>query len=84
MEEKGWKLNNLQKPNSIHLCLTHIHCDQIILDEFINNLIDVINNIKDLPIEKNTSSGIYGSSQKINNRALISLISKEYLDCLYK
>jgi sphinganine-1-phosphate aldolase len=84
MEEKGWKLNNLQNPNSIHLCLTQIHCDKSVLDEFINNLIDVITQIKDLPIGENISSGIYGSSQKINNRSLISLISKEYLDCLYK
>lgn len=84
MEDKGWKLNNLQNPNSIHLCLTQIHCDKDILDSFINDLKDIVKELKDIPFTGIMSSGIYGSSQKINNRSLISLISKEYLDCLYK
>ena len=84
MKEKGWCLNALQFPSSVHICVTAMH-NETIAKEFITNLSESINDVLKNSKGK-VSSGdatIYGSSQKVSDRNIIKLISKEYLDCYY-
>ena len=84
MTEKGWNLNVMQFPTSLHLCLTHYHTQDEVKKLFINDISDCINNIITSNREYETSSSIYGTSQKIRNRDLVYQVSQRYLDGIYK
>ena len=90
MKEKGWFLNELQYPSSIHLCVTQNHIPYI--DKFIS---DLSNSVKKERLEQNkdldglegdTSEGasIYGTAQRVSDRRIIKQIARNYLDILYK
>ena len=82
MEKLGWKLNALQFPPSIHLCVTLVHTKEEIRKKFIIDIKKCIQEIDGLPNTQKSSS-IYGTSQKISNRDIVIEVSKRYLDCLY-
>ena len=84
MKDKGWCLNALQFPSSVHICVTNMHNNNI-SEQFIKDLTESVNTVFKNSKGK-VSSGdatIYGSSQKVSDRNIIKLISKEYLDCYY-
>ena len=84
MKERGWNLNALQFPPSIHICVTKMHNNKI-AKQFIQDLTASVKKILENG-EGNNSEGkatIYGSSQKVSDRNIIKLIAKEYLDCYY-
>ena len=84
MTEKGWHLNVMQFPTSIHLCITHYHTSLEIKNLFIKDIKDSIQTIMSSNKQYESSASIYGTSQKIRNRNLVYQISERYLDCLYK
>lgn len=58
MKEKGWHLNNIQKPAGTHLCLTAKHLeDPKFADRFINDLTECVKSVKANPQEKLEGDG---------------------------
>mgnify|MGYP006231600365 CR=1 FL=1 len=90
MKAKGWFLNELQYPSSIHICVTQNHIPYI--DKFIRDLSDSVKKErleqnKDLDgLEGDTSEGasIYGTAQRVSDRRIVKQIARNYLDILYK
>lgn len=90
MKNKGWFLNELQYPASIHICVTQNHIPNI--DKFIMDLTESVKLVraeqnKDLNgLEGNTSEGasIYGTAQRVSDRRIVKQIARNYLDILYK
>lgn len=88
----GWHLNCLQNPAAVHLAITSLTNSQ----QFINDLRSSLRTIIDSPSfssQYNTttikttgssSARIYGTMQKLPDHSLISEITKEYLDLVYK
>ncbi|XP_048126528.1 sphingosine-1-phosphate lyase 1 isoform X1 [Alosa alosa] len=81
---KGWNLNTLQFPSSIHICVTVLHTQPGVADQFISDVRELVGNIMKNPKEKTTGMGaIYGMAQSIPDRSLVTEISHGFLDCLF-
>ncbi|XP_032409401.1 sphingosine-1-phosphate lyase 1 isoform X2 [Xiphophorus hellerii] len=84
LTSKGWNLNTLQFPSSIHLCCTVLHTQPGVADRFIQEVKEEVAIIMKNPREKTTGMGaIYGMAQSIPDRSLVTEISRGFLDCLY-
>ncbi|XP_060710241.1 sphingosine-1-phosphate lyase 1 isoform X1 [Hemiscyllium ocellatum] len=84
MTSKGWNLNTLQFPSSIHICVTLLHTKNGVADQFVEDLRESVAEIMKNPDEKTTGRGaIYGMAQSIPDRTLVTEISHGFLDCLY-
>ncbi|XP_073430995.1 sphingosine-1-phosphate lyase 1 [Dendrobates tinctorius] len=81
---KGWNLNTLQFPPSIHICLTLRHTQPGVAQLFVKDVQESLSVIMEDPGAKTTGVGaVYGMAQTIPDRSLVAEISKGYLDCLY-
>lgn len=84
LAELGWSLNPLQFPSSIHFCCTLLHTKPGVADKFIH---DVKAIVKELVSDPNAHTGgmgaIYGMSQSIPDRSLVSEICGLFLDACY-
>ncbi|XP_040292089.1 sphingosine-1-phosphate lyase 1-like isoform X1 [Bufo bufo] len=81
---KGWNLNTLQFPSGIHICLTLLHTKPGVAQLFVKDVRDSLSVIMEDPGAKATGVGaIYGMTQMIPDRSMVSEILKAYLDCLY-
>ncbi|XP_004077561.1 sphingosine-1-phosphate lyase 1 isoform X2 [Oryzias latipes] len=81
---KGWNLNTLQFPSSIHICCTLLHTQPGVAERFVQDVRDQVAVIMKNPKEKTTGMGaIYGMAQSIPDRSMVTEISRGFLDCLY-
>uniref|UniRef100_A0A1W7RG34 sphinganine-1-phosphate aldolase n=1 Tax=Agkistrodon contortrix contortrix TaxID=8713 RepID=A0A1W7RG34_AGKCO len=81
---KGWNLNILQFPRSIHFCLTLLQTEPGVAEQMVEDVRECVSEIMKNPKEKTTGlSAIYGMAQVIPDRNLVSEIAGGYLDSLY-
>nr|XP_057908641.1 sphingosine-1-phosphate lyase 1 isoform X1 [Doryrhamphus excisus] len=81
---KGWNLNTLQYPSSIHICCTLLHTQPGVVERFVGDIREQVAIIMKNPKEKTTGKGaIYGMAQSIPDRSMVTEISRGFLDCLY-
>ncbi|MEE6488538.1 hypothetical protein FKM82_015257 [Ascaphus truei] len=81
---KGWNLNTLQFPSSIHICLTLLHTKPGVAQQFVKDVKESVAVIMKNPRAKTTGLGaIYGMAQAIPDRSMVTEISQAFLDCLY-
>ncbi|XP_020501767.1 sphingosine-1-phosphate lyase 1 isoform X2 [Labrus bergylta] len=84
LTSKGWNLNTLQYPSSIHICCTVLHTKPGVAEQFILDVKEQAAIIMKNPKEKTTGMGaIYGMAQSIPDRSMVTEISQGFLDCLY-
>ncbi len=85
LKQKGWNLNPLQFPSSLHLCITEANCSRDNLDVFIRDVKMAFEkcSVEYDGVAPEDGGSIYGTSQKITNRSLVSSVAKMYLDSLY-
>jgi sphinganine-1-phosphate aldolase len=82
LKDKGWALNQLQNPSAFHFCITSIHTMN-----FINDLLKDINECTATIMESNNyesqeTTSIYGTTQKVHDREVISDVVRDYIVCL--
>lgn len=84
LTSRGWNLNTLQFPSSIHICVTMLHTQPGVAEQFINDVKKEVAIIMKNPKEKTTGMGaIYGMAQSIPDRSMVTEVSQGFLDCLY-
>ncbi|CAK9300315.1 unnamed protein product [Gordionus sp. m RMFG-2023] len=88
MSLKGWNLNYLQNPHGIHLCLTHVHTQPGVIDEFLNDLKgcdEILKNRSKSPKEQSKNIGaLYCFAQSISDQTpLQDVLINGYLDGYY-
>uniref|UniRef100_UPI00358F7056 sphingosine-1-phosphate lyase 1-like n=2 Tax=Myxine glutinosa TaxID=7769 RepID=UPI00358F7056 len=84
LHARGWNLNTLQFPSSIHLCVTWLHARLRVGPRFLCDVRECVAEIMKNPEAKTTGQGaIYGMAQTIPDRSLVTELSYGYLDCLY-
>ncbi|KAL5082723.1 hypothetical protein RYX36_011144 [Vicia faba] len=79
MSSKGWHLNALQRPNSIHICVTLQHVP--VVDDFIRDLKESVETVKQNPGP--ISGGlapIYGAAGKMPDRGTVRELLVDYMD----
>ncbi|XP_013922223.1 PREDICTED: sphingosine-1-phosphate lyase 1 [Thamnophis sirtalis] len=81
---RGWNLNILQFPRSIHFCITLLQTEPGVAEELLKDIRECVSEVIKNPKEKTTGmSAIYGLAQTIPDRNLVSEIVGGYLDSLY-
>ncbi len=85
MTEKGWNLNILQLPPSIHLCVTMVHTHEGVAERFIDDIQKCTAVIMKQPKLKGTgAAAIYGTAQRIPDRSLVGEMAFQFIDLYYK
>jgi len=81
---RGWNLNNLQFPSSIHICCTMPHTKPGVADCFLKDVQESVAAIMMAPQAKTTGAGaLYGMAQAIPDRTLVSDIANCFIDAIY-
>ncbi|KAL4241054.1 Sphingosine-1-phosphate lyase 1 [Mactra antiquata] len=84
LTEKGFSLSPLQFPSSIHMCVTLVHTRPGGADYFINETKAAVAEIMKDPKAKCGGMGaIYGLSQSIPDRSMVSQIVGLFLEACY-
>ncbi|EDV22663.1 uncharacterized protein TRIADDRAFT_28705 [Trichoplax adhaerens] len=85
MSDKGWNLNALQFPPSIHICCTMTHTQPGVVTKFLRDIKEVaaqlIQEPRKTPIG---SAAMYGMAQTIPDRSIITDLTNAFLDGIYK
>ncbi|KAK7295660.1 hypothetical protein RJT34_18571 [Clitoria ternatea] len=79
MSSKGWHLNALQRPNSIHICVTLQHVP--IVEDFLKDLKESVKTVKENPGP--ISGGlapIYGAAGKMPDRGMVQELLVDFMD----
>ncbi|RYR60159.1 hypothetical protein Ahy_A04g017242 isoform B [Arachis hypogaea] len=79
MTSKGWHLNALQRPNSIHICVTLQHVP--VVEDFLTDLKESVETVKENPGP--ISGGlapIYGAAGKMPDRGMVQDLLVDYMD----
>ncbi|KAL4573769.1 hypothetical protein LXL04_020586 [Taraxacum kok-saghyz] len=79
LSSKGWHLNPLQRPNSIHICVTLQHVPMV--DDFLKDLNDSVQIVKENPGPVSGGMApIYGAAGKIPDRGMVNELLVDYMD----
>lgn len=81
MGKRNWSLNPLQFPPAVHICVTLIHTRDGMALKFLNDVKECVSLIMKDPNRKiSGAAAVYGTSQAIPDRSLISDIGFHYLN----
>jgi len=81
MSSKGWNLNNLQFPSSVHICVTANLIGKG--NDFVKDLGEAVTEVRDNPLKyKGGSAAIYGMAATIPDRSVVSNIATIMLDTM--
>uniref|UniRef100_T1J300 Sphingosine-1-phosphate lyase 1 n=1 Tax=Strigamia maritima TaxID=126957 RepID=T1J300_STRMM len=84
LHKRGWSLNALQFPSCIHLCVTFMHTADGVAEAFLNEVRDCTEIImKDPTADAVGKAAIYGLSQTIPDRNIVSELAWTFLDSCY-
>lgn len=79
MSSKGWHLNALQRPSSIHICVTLQHVS--IVDDFLQDLQESVNTVKQNPGPITGGlAPIYGAAERMPDRDMVQDLLISYMD----
>ncbi|CAA7015673.1 unnamed protein product [Microthlaspi erraticum] len=82
MSSKGWHLNALQRPNSIHICITLQHVP--IVDDFLQDLREAVETVKANPGPITGGlAPIYGAAGKMPDRGMVNELLVSFMDSQY-
>lgn len=82
LSSKGWHLNALQRPNSIHICVTLQHVP--VVEEFLRDLRESVKMVRENPGP--ISGGlapIYGAAGRMPDRVMVQDMLVNYMDSAY-
>ncbi|XP_026476712.1 sphingosine-1-phosphate lyase-like isoform X1 [Ctenocephalides felis] len=80
----GWSLNVLQFPSGIHICITHVHTQNGVADQFLDDMKSCIAEIMknpSAPVEGKMA--IYGMAQSVPDRSTVTAFTKCYINSMY-
>ena len=82
--QRGWNLNSLQFPASIHICITLPHTQPGIADCLVRDIEESVCEIMKVPLAKVTGAGaMYGMAQALPDRSIVSELASEFLHSYY-
>jgi sphinganine-1-phosphate aldolase len=84
MTKRGWSLNGLHRPPSIHMCVTLRHTQPGITARFVEDLKSATEYVKLNPDVRGGMAPVYGMAATLPLKGMISDLLKRYIDILYK
>ena len=84
MTKKGWSLNPLQFPSSIHICITLRHTKEGVAQQFVDDIKECVTIIMQNPQKEVTgTTAFYGTAQAIPDRSIVNEVGSMFLDVSY-
>ncbi|ELT88913.1 hypothetical protein CAPTEDRAFT_149914 [Capitella teleta] len=84
LTERGWNLNALQFPSSIHLCCTMLHTKDGVAECFVKDVRECVAKIMlDPKADCGGQGALYGMAQSIPDRSLVSEIASGFFNAYY-
>ncbi|ROT83742.1 putative sphingosine-1-phosphate lyase 1 isoform X2, partial [Penaeus vannamei] len=84
MGKRGWNLNALQYPASIHIAVTVLHTHPGVAERFIKDINELSAELlANPPKDSGGSAALYGMAQSIPDRSLVGEMAWCYLDAVY-
>jgi glutamate/tyrosine decarboxylase-like PLP-dependent enzyme len=84
MHTRGWALNGLQKPASIHLCTTLRHAQPGVAEKFAEDLAAAVDAARATPSSSEGMAPMYGMAGSFPVRGAVSSMMRRYLDKVYE
>ncbi|KAG7158655.1 Sphingosine-1-phosphate lyase 1-like [Homarus americanus] len=84
MSKRGWNLNALQFPSSIHIAVTVLHTQSGVVERFLKDIKEISESLmKNPPKNDGGNAALYGMAQSIPDRSLVGEMAWCYLDAVY-
>ncbi|XP_054015674.1 sphingosine-1-phosphate lyase [Hylaeus anthracinus] len=84
LNSKGWSLNTLQFPSGIHLCVTYVHTEPGVADQFLKDVETELSILlKNPETHVEGKLAIYGMSQSLPDRSIVGDFTKCFIDSMY-
>ena len=84
MAHRGWSLNGLQFPPAVHIAVTLRHTQPGVVDRFLADLTEAVEEVRTLPATSGGMAPIYGMAASIPFRGMVDDILRGYMDLLFK
>ncbi|HEX2738340.1 MAG TPA: aspartate aminotransferase family protein, partial [Acidimicrobiia bacterium] len=84
MTSRGWRLNGLQHPPSMHLCVTLRHTQPGVAERFVTDLRASIETLQATPGTSGAMAPVYGMAAMIETRGSVEELLERYVDLLYR
>lgn len=84
MTARGWSLNGLHKPASLHVCVTLRHTQPGVAERLIDDLKAAVADVKANRGVEGGMAPIYGMANTLPDRSVVAGALKQYLDGLYR
>jgi glutamate/tyrosine decarboxylase-like PLP-dependent enzyme len=83
MSARGWSLNGLHRPPSVHLCVTLRHTQPGLAERFGADLAGAVQAARAQPTAEGGMAPIYGLAASVPDRTLVSEFLRQYMDRWY-
>ena len=84
MSQRGWNLNGLHKPASLHICVTLRHTQPGVAARFVTDLKAAVEQAKRSPADEGGQAPLYGLAASFPLRCVVADLLTRYMDILYK
>jgi len=83
LTKRGWNLNSLQYPPSIHICCTYLTTN--VEDDFIKDMTAIVGELMADPSRRKAEgmAAIYGMAASVPDRSMVEFVARGFIDCLY-
>ena len=86
LTQKGWNVNVLQFPSAFHICFTLMHTKKGVIDNLLQDIREIASNLyanRSKHTKLDGQAALYGMSQSIPDRSLISYFANQFIDSYY-
>lgn len=84
MSHRGWSLNGLQRPPSMHLCVTLRHTGPGVAKRFVDDLVGAVDEVRSDPEAVGAMAPVYGMASSVDGRGTVEEILRTYVDVLFR
>jgi len=84
MSQRGWNLNGLHKPASLHICVTLRHTQPGVAARFVTDLKAAVEQAKRSPSDEGGRAPLCGLAASFPLRGVVADLLTRYMDILYK
>jgi sphinganine-1-phosphate aldolase len=84
MSHRGWSLNGLQSPPSVHFCTTLRHAEAGVAERFVTDLTASVDQVRANPDATGMMAPVYGMATSVDGRGTVEEILRTYVDVLFK
>jgi sphinganine-1-phosphate aldolase len=83
MNKRGWSLNGLQRPPSVHLCVTLRHTEPGVAEQFVRDLAEAVDEVKKTPADGRGLAPVYGLAGSFPVRGAVTELLRRFVDKIY-